>query len=185
MPRPLLLQVMGLGAAAWLALAPAATAQGRGAGGQRPEVIRRQMDSRQMQLRQMIEERFATQVQTELGLSDEQMVQVRQILNRSAERLRQVEAQDRAVQQGLRDQLRPGVAAETDSVVRLLDRLTTLRVRVAELAREELRELAVVLTPVQQAQYVLLRDRLRMRAQEVRMQRGMLSSPPLSEGGEG
>lgn len=122
-------------------------------------------------LRQMVEERFAAQLQAELALSDEQAVRMRRILEASAERRRGMEREERAAQQALRDQLRPGVAAQVDSLSRLLDRLTTLRVAFAQAAKDEIRELGTVLTPVQQAQFFLIRDRMMTRAQDVRMQR--------------
>ncbi|MCL4866518.1 MAG: Spy/CpxP family protein refolding chaperone [Gemmatimonadales bacterium] len=122
-------------------------------------------------LRQMVEERFAAQLQAELALSDEQAVRMRRILEASAERRRGMEREERAAQQALRDQLRPGVAAQVDSLSRLLDRLTTLRVAFAQAAKDEIRELGTVLTPVQQAQFLLIRDRMMTRAQDVRMQR--------------
>lgn len=155
----------GIGAlalAATLMLLPAvAPAQGGGGGG-RPNAER---------LREMVEERFAAQMQTELGLTDEQSGRVRRILVASAERRRGMEREERAAQGALRDQLRPGVAAQTDSLVKLLDKLTTIRVSFAQAAKDEMRELGTVLTPVQQAQFLLLRDRMMSRAQDVRMQR--------------
>lgn len=175
-----LLRSLVLSAVLTAAMAGAGEAQARGAG-QAQDPTRRPMQGergeRELQLLRMIEERFAAQVQQELVLNDDQMAQVRRILTASATRLRQLEGQERGVQQALRHQLRPGVAAQTDSLVRLLDRLTSLRVEVAQAAGEEIRELATVLSPVQQAQYVLMRDRLRARAQELRMQRGPMTPP--------
>ena len=150
-----------IGLVALLALPAVATAQGGGAGG-RPNADR---------LRQMVEERFAAQIQAELSLTDEQSVRMRRILEASAERRRVMERDERAAQQALRDQLRPGVAAQTDSLSRLLDRLTTIRVSFAQAAKDEMRDLGAVLTPVQQAQFLLMRDRMMSRAQDVRMQR--------------
>lgn len=122
-------------------------------------------------MRQMVEERFAAQLKSDLGLTDDQGERMQRILTASAERRRAMERDERAAQQALRDQLRPGVAAQTDSLVRLLDRLTTLRIAFAQNAKDEMRELGTVLTPVQQAQFLLLRDRMMSRAQELRMQR--------------
>jgi hypothetical protein len=119
----------------------------------------------------MIEQRFVAQIKSELGLSEEDGARMQRILVASAERRRQMEQEERSAQQALRDQLRPGVAAQTDSVVKLLDRLTTLRVSFAQAARDEMRELGTVLSPVQQAQFLLMRDRMMARAQELRMQR--------------
>lgn len=102
---------------------------------------------------------------------------MRRILVASSERRRQMERDERAAQQALRDQLRPGVAAQTDSVTALLDRLTSLRVAFAQAAKDEMKELGTVLTPVQQAQFLLSRDRMMSRAQDLRMQRPP-GSPP-------
>lgn len=146
-------------AAALLVVPAVATAQG---GGGRPNAER---------LREMVEERFAAQMQAELSLTDEQSGRVRRILAASAERRRGMEREERAAQAALRDQLRPGVAAQTDSLTRLLDKLTTIRISFAQAAKDEMRELGTVLTPVQQAQFLLLRDRMMSRAQDVRMQR--------------
>ena len=122
--------------------------------------------------RQMLEDRFAQHIQRELNLTDEQSARVRRVLTASAERRRATENEERQAHRALRDQLRPGVAAQTDSVVRLLDRLTALRVAFAQAARDEIQELGAVLTPVQQAQYLIIRDRLQAAAQGIRWQRG-------------
>lgn len=152
------------GAAAMLAIVAPLAAQGPGGGGGRP-------GQNPERLRQLIEERFAAQLQAELGLTDEQGVRMRRILVASAERRREMERDERAAQAALRAQLRPGVAASTDTVVALLDRLTSLRIAFAQASRDEIRELGTVLTPVQQAQFLLTRDRMFARAQELRMQR--------------
>lgn len=129
-------------------------------------------------LRQMIEDRFVAQVQQELRLNDTHSAEMRKILAASADRRRAMETEERAAQVALRDQLRPGVAAATDSVTALLEKLSLLRIRYAEAARDELRELGKILSPVQQAQYLLIRDRLMARAQELRSQRGPGGGPP-------
>lgn len=134
-------------------------------------------------LRQMIEDRFAVQVQQELRLDDAHFTEMRKILAASADRRRAMETEERGAQVALRDQLRPGVAAETDSVTALLEKLSLLRIRYAEAARDELRELSKILSPVQQAQYLLIRDRLMARAQELRSQRGPGGGPPAAAGG--
>jgi Spy/CpxP family protein refolding chaperone len=149
-----------LGVVALLVAPNVAAAQGGGGGRLNAE-----------RLRQMVEERFAAQLQAELSLTDEQGLRMRRILEASAERRRGIEREERAAQQALRAQLRPGVAAQTDSLTRLLDRVTTLRISFAQAAKDEIRELGAVLTPVQQAQFLLMRDRMMSRAQDVRMQR--------------
>jgi hypothetical protein len=92
---------------------------------------------------------------------------------------RDMERQERDLRQALNRQLRPGVAADADSVARLVDGLTEQRVAYAETFREEMREVAAILTPVQRGQYLLLRDRLMQRVQEIRQSRpGARTSPP-------
>ena len=164
--------VITYGLVAVLVLATADNATGQVGEGPRAE-----------RLRQMIEDRFATQVQQELRLDDDSFAEMRKILAVSAERRRAMESDERAAQVALRNQLRPGVAAKTDSVTALLEKLSLLRIQYAEAARDELRELSRILSPVQQAQYLLIRDRLMSRAQELRSQRGPGGGPPGSPGG--
>ena len=73
--------------------------------------------------------------------------------------------------EALRGQLRPGVAANSDSVRRLMDARDRNRAALAEIDRNENREAAGYLTPVQQARYQMMREQLRRRIQEIREQR--------------
>jgi len=82
------------------------------------------------EIRQRIEERFSERVKLELGLDDAQTAK-----------------------------LRPGVAANSDSVSRIVSQLLDLKVKYAESYREENKQLGF-LTPVQRAQYYSLRERL-------------------------
>jgi Spy/CpxP family protein refolding chaperone len=129
----------------------------------------------------MVEERFALQVKEQLGLTDDQAGRLRGAMAGIADKRRTMERQERALRQALNRQLRPGVAADADSVGRLVDVLTELRVAYAETFREEMREVAAILTPVQRGQYLLLRDRLIQRVQEIRQSRqgaAARTSPP-------
>jgi hypothetical protein len=131
--------------------------------------------------RRMVEERFALQVKEQLGLTDDQAGRLRGAMAGIADKRRTMEQQERALRQALNRQLRPGVAADADSVGRLVDVLTEQRVAYAETFREEMREVAAILTPVQRGQYLLLRDRLIQRVQEIRQSRqgaAARTSPP-------
>jgi Spy/CpxP family protein refolding chaperone len=121
--------------------------------------------------RRMVEERFGTQVKEQLGLTDDQAGRLRSVMSGIADKRRTMERQERVLRQALNRQLRPGVAADPDSVGRLVDVLTEQRVAYAETFREEMREVASILTPVQRGQYLLLRDRLIQRVQEIRQSR--------------
>jgi Spy/CpxP family protein refolding chaperone len=131
------------------------------------------------ELRARIEERFAARVKEELGLDDQQAARLRDVSVAWARRRRGFEAEDRELKRALAAQMRPGVAAQPDSVARLTQRLLDLRVEYAESYRAELKELGF-LTPVQRAQFVMLRERVLdnlRRARDERMQRGMAPRP--------
>jgi hypothetical protein len=127
-------------------------------------------------LRLMIEERFADRLREELGLTDEQTTRLRVTLGGLAARRRGMERDERRMRQALASQLRPGIAANPDSVARLVDGLTAHRIAYAQTFRDEMRDLAAILNPVQRGQYLLMRDRLMQRAQE--LQQGRAPGPP-------
>lgn len=112
-----------------------------------------------MSLRQQLEARFARRVREELGLNDEQASKLRDVAGTWFVKRRGLEADERALRRALAGQLRPGVAANSDSVARLTQRLLDLKVEYAETYRAENRELGF-LTPVQRAQFYVLRERL-------------------------
>lgn len=131
-------------------------------------------------LRQMIEQRFGERLKEELGLSADQASKMRVSLAGLAARRRVMEQDERQMRQALATQLRPGIAASPDSVARLVESLTNHRVAYAQTFKDEMRDLATILDPVQRGQYLLLRDRLMQRAMEVQQGRaGAAASPPI------
>jgi hypothetical protein len=123
------------------------------------------------ELRQRIEERFAQRVQEQLGLTDEQTAKLRTTSREYGDRRRVLETRERELRLALTGQLRPGMAADQDSVARLTRALLDLRVDYAKSWREEMNDLSY-LTPVQRAQLYVMRDRLLQRVQEIRDERG-------------
>lgn len=123
-------------------------------------------------LRQMIEERFGQRLKEELGLTPDQEGRLKAALAGFASRRRGMEQDERTMRQALAGQLRPGIAANTDSVARLVDALTNHRVEYAQTFKDEMRDLSAILNPVQRGQYLLLRDRLMLRAAQVQQGRG-------------
>lgn len=131
-------------------------------------------------LRQQLEERFALRVKEELGLDEQQAARLRTVAGGWAAKRRALETEERELKRAFAAQMRPGVAAQPDSVQRLVQRLLDLRVTYAESYREEYRELGF-LSPVQRAQYVMLRERMLdtiRRVRDERMQRRGLGGPP-------
>jgi len=116
----------------------------------------------------MIEQRFSERVKEALGLSDDQAARLRGVLAMVAEKRRLLEQEERSLRQALGYQLRPGIAANSDSVVKLVNGLTAQRVAFAQTFQDELRELSGFLNPVQRGQYLMMRDRLMMQVDELR-----------------
>jgi hypothetical protein len=77
----------------------------------------------------------------------------------------------------LAGQMRPGVAANQDSVSRLTDGLVNLRSSYAQTAREENNEMASYLTPVQRTQLLAMRERFLRRIQEIRQEQRARQGP--------
>lgn len=123
------------------------------------------------EMRQQIETRFGQLVQTNLGLSDQQAMKLRATFQTYNPRRRAMEAEERSIKQALQGQLRPGIAANSDSVARLVDRLLELKVNYAKSFVDENREMSAYLTPVQRAQFQVMRERLMARIEAIRQQR--------------
>lgn len=142
--------------------APAVLAQQDSAGSARPgrEEMRRRLD-----------ERFTARVREELGLNDQQATRLRETAATFGSRRRELEGRERELRSALESQLRPGVAADRDSVARLTDALVNLRGAYAQSFREEHQEISKFLDPVQRAQLYMMRERLMRRAHEVRGER--------------
>jgi len=122
-------------------------------------------------LRELIEERFAERLRVELALSDDQAAKLRGVLATWASRRRALEREERRLREELNAAMRRGVAANEETVNRLVDRIIDGRLAYVQTFKDELKDLVPVLSPVQRAQYVLMRDRLLQRVQEIRNQR--------------
>ena len=123
------------------------------------------------QLQQEIERRFGAVVQRQLGLTDDQAGKLRATEERFRPRRRAIMQEQVLLRMGLRDQMRPGEAANSDSVRRLMDGMQANRSALLQIEQEQDREMSGYLTPVQRARYQMLRERLVQRLQEVRRER--------------
>ena len=141
---------------------------------QRDSVRQRSDTAEAAELRTMIEQRFSQRVQQELKLTNEQTAKLRNTQERFGPRRRALMRQQMEQRQSLEDQMQPGVAANQDSVRKLMDALTTGRLEMVRIQQEENRELNGFLTPVQQVRYNLMRERFMQRVGEMRREgRGM------------
>jgi hypothetical protein len=68
-------------------------------------------------------------------------------------------------------QMQPGVAANSDSVRKLMDGMRAGRAEMLKIEQDEDQEMAAYMTPVQRARYQQMREHLMQRVNEMRMQR--------------
>lgn len=123
------------------------------------------------QLERQVRQRIARVVQERLALTDAQMQRLEATNRRFEERRRTLLEAEREARRELRAQLEAGDRADQKRVSELLDRLLSCQDQRLALVREEQRELAGYLTPVQRAKYLVLQDQLRRRVEEMRGQR--------------
>jgi hypothetical protein len=119
-------------------------------------------------LREQVEQRFGRMVQQELQLTEPQMQQLRGAVRAHTERRRELAQRQQAVNQAIRYQMRPGIAADRDSLARLLDAQTRLRVEHVRQEEQLERELGF-LTPMQRARFMQMMRTFEQRIQEIRM----------------
>ena len=123
---------------------------------------------RAQQLRTQIEERFAQRVQTELALTDQQMDRLRAAERANRDRNQALADREQDLHRAVAEQLKPGVAANADSLGRLLDAIAANHVARAQQEQQAMRDLAQFLTPVQRARLLMMRQALMQRVQAIR-----------------
>jgi hypothetical protein len=140
-------------------------------------------------IRAQIEERWGQRIQAELALNDQQMDRLRTAVRANEDRHRDFNRREADLMRGVMEQLRPGVAANQDSLGRMLDGLAAVRVQRAQSDQQELRDLGQFLNPVQRARLLLMRRQLSDRIDQIRrglgqgmgrgvgMQPGMMMPP--------
>ena len=130
---------------------------------------------RLQQLRAQIQERWDQRVRVELALTDQQMDRLRTTERASRDRRQALNDHEQDLRRAVGEQLKPGVAANADSLSRLLDAIAQNHVARAQEEQQELRDLAQFLTPVQRARLLIMRQRLMQNVQAIREGRW---SPP-------
>lgn len=136
---------------------------------------------RREQLLEQIMTRFMENVRSQAGLNDEQFERFREVTRRAFEVRNELQQQERRVWRAIEAEMRPGIAANPDSVTRLLDRLTEIHVARAEQVRRDQEAYAEFLTPVQRAQVTMGFRRLQQLVEQQfrdRMRRPGRRRPP-------
>lgn len=134
-------------------------------------------------LRQEVLGRYRTRAHELLGLSPDQAVKFDSAQSRAWAQRRQYMLDRRRINVALQEQMRPGVAANSDSVGKLLDARRQVTQSLFKVDDQEDREMAGFLSPVQRAQYQEFRQRFRERiAEAVRNNRGGMMRPGVRPG---
>src|SRR5712691_4004981 len=122
-------------------------------------------------LRAQIEQRFNDRVKQELNLNADQATKLRATQERFGARRRDVMQQQVERRRALENQMQPGIAANSDSVRKLMDGIQVGRADMLKIEQDQDREMSGYLTPVQRARYQQMRERLMQRVGELRMER--------------
>jgi hypothetical protein len=115
----------------------------------------------------------AARVQEQLGLNNQQTTRLKATSQTFGTRRRELRQREHQVREALWNQLQPGVAANADSVNKLTETMTELKLRSAQTARDEMKELATFLSPVQRARLLLMREQFHERVKRAHGHRGM------------
>lgn len=131
-------------------------------------------------LRQRILLRWHERVRQDLNLSSDQEAKLQDTEGRFTMRRREIAGRQRAINEALRGQLQPGVAANSDSVRKLMEARDRNRRTLADLDQDENKEMGSYLNPVQHARYQMMREQMRRRIDQIReqRQRGGQMGPP-------
>jgi hypothetical protein len=120
------------------------------------------------QLRARIEKAFGDRVQQELKLSPDQTTKLRATQERFGTRRRSLMQQQMERRRALDEQMEPGIAANSDSVRKLMDGIRTARAEMFKIEQDQDREMSGYLTPVQQARFQQMREQFMQRVGEMR-----------------
>lgn len=141
-------------------------------------------DSAQIEtLREKVLERYRTRAHEVLGLNPDQAARFDSAQVHAWGQRRPLMIERRRINQALQGQMQPGVAANSDSVNKLLDARRRVTQSLFQVDDQEDHELAGFLNPVQRARYQEFRQRFRERiAEAVRNNRPGMMRPRLRPG---
>jgi hypothetical protein len=145
-------------------LAPALRAQAPGDSG----------DHARQEWRERFQKQREARIRDVLGLSADQAAKLSATREKFAAQRKTAAEEMRTIRQALRAQLRPGVAANVDSVRKLLDAEDRSTAALFQLRRDEQHEMGMYLSPVQVAQLRMMRWAARFRMGRGRGMRGWM-----------
>lgn len=122
----------------------------------------------QQQLQQQVIQRFLANFRAQAGLTDEQFGRFQSVIQHSFQERADLVRRERELWVELEGEMRPGVAANSDNLSRLMDQLVGIQTTRAEQARADLAEYRAFLNPVQTAQLLIAWQRLEAQIEGVR-----------------
>jgi len=125
-----------------------------------------QMRQRQM-LQQQVMQRYMQNYKQQAGLNDKQFQDFTQLTERTNTERTALQQRERDLWRALEAQMKPGVAADADSLVNLIDAILGVQAELVKTEQQNQTELAEFLTPVQRAQLMLSQRRLQNNIQNV------------------
>jgi len=114
---------------------------------------------------------FAQLVRKRVGLSDNQMMQLRPMAQRYEQQRRQLQMEERDTRVSLRTSLQAGQSADAKQVDQLLQRMVEIQKRRVAILEAEQHDLATIMTPIQRARYMALQEQIRRRLEQMRQRR--------------
>ncbi len=127
---------------------------------------------RRQELQQQVVQRFMQNVRAQAGLSDDQFERFGEVTRESFSERAEIARRELSLWRALEGQMRPGVAADPDSLTAIMDGIITTQEERAALTRAELEQFEPFLEPVQRAQVMLAWHRLQMQIDRILQGRG-------------
>jgi hypothetical protein len=133
---------------------------------------------RQRQLQQQVVQRLMQNFRAQAGLTDQEYERFRDVITSSFTQRAEIQLRERSLWVALDGQMRPGVAADADSLTAIMDALIDVQSELVELQRQDQQQYAEFLTAVQRAQLMLTTRRLQNNIQGIMQRRGQPVIPP-------
>lgn len=128
-------------------------------------------------IRKQIRRQWHQHIVTQLQLNPDQASQLQATEDKYDELRQPIQRRQVEIAGELNRQMQPGVAADNDAVARLLAEREDNRAKIQELDRQQDREMAGYLTPVQRVRYQRQREWLKGQIQQAR-ERKQQGRPP-------
>ena len=133
------------------------------------------------ELQQQVVQRYMQNVRVQAGLSDGQFEQFGTVTRDTFEERATLARQEAGLWRALEGQMRPGVAAEADSIAVLMTGIADIMEERAALTRAEMEQFETFLDPIQRAQVMLAWRRLQFQID--RILQGRTDQPMRRPGG--